>query len=178
MSAIDQIKYFTKDVHKMVGQDFYRLLTVIFSRSFWGILLCRFERFAFLVFGRWYRFLRVPLIPLFNLIQAYSNIEIPYLANVRGGLSIFHPSLGCCLSQYSDIGEDVILYGGNVIGTRRLHKGGIIAIGDRCVIGVNAIVLGPIRIANDCRIGASSVVLRDCLIENSTLTGSPAVVKQ
>jgi len=148
------------------------------SRSFWGILEYRVERFFFLVFGNWYRFIRLPFIPALNLIQAYSNIEIPYRAEIKGGLQIFHPSAGIVVSQFAVIGEDVILYGGNVIGTRELHRGGVIRIGSRCILGANSVVLGPVHIANGCRIGALACVIHDCHSEGASLVGVPAKIKE
>lgn len=47
-------------------------------------------------------------------------------------------------------------------------------IGDGCVIGVGAVILGGIRIAKNVAIGANAVVNKDVLEENIAVAGVPA----
>lgn len=175
-SAVEQWRFFSRDVSRMLESQRSRLFTVWMSRSFWGLLHYRFERFMFLLIGRHYRFLRIMLTPLLNLIQAYSNIEIPYHADVKGGLRVLHPSAGVVISMFAVIGHDVLLVGGNVIGTRKICTFGDIQIGDRCSFGANAVALGPVKIANGVRVAALACVTRDCLQPDVALIGAPASV--
>jgi len=169
-----QIGYFKKDIKRMLGKYKIRMLHIWLSRSFWGVLLYRFERSLYLVLGKSYGILRVPLIPILNLIQAYSNIDIHYKANIKGGLSILHASVGCVISGQCVIGENLTLTGGNVIGAKKKCEPGAFTIGDNCSFGANATLIGPAVLASGIKVGASACVVKSCLIEKSILVGVPA----
>ncbi len=169
-----QIKYFKKDLVKMLGKYKIRILHIWLSRVFWGIFLYRIERGFYLLLGRPYEIIRVIFIPIFNLIQAYSNIELNYKSDIREGLLVLHPSTGIVISGLSVIGKNMTLTGGNIIGARPGCKYGEIKIGDNCSLGANAVILGPIKLGNGINIGASACVVNDCLFDNATLIGVPA----
>ena len=171
---IQQIKYFGQDLKRMLGKYKIRILHIWLSRVFWGIFLYRFERALYLLIGKPYELIRVLFIPIFNLIQAYSNIELNYKSDIKGGLLVLHPSTGIVISGLSVIGKNLTLTGGNIIGARPGCKYGEIKIGDNCSLGANAVILGPIELKNGINIGASACVIKDCLIDNSTLIGVPA----
>lgn len=169
-----QFACFRKDVSRMVGKKKSRLLYVWVARSFWGLLLYRSERSMFLLMGRAWGGLRIPLLPLLNAIQAYSNIDIHYRADIKGGIQILHGSVGIVISAEAVIGENLMLTGGNVIG-RRGHcppKG--IKLGKNISLGANAVVLGPVELADNISIGALACVTRNCLSPGAILTGVPA----
>ncbi len=161
----------------MLGKHKIRVLYIWLGRAFWGILLYRIERGGSLLFGKSYKYLRIIFIPVFNLIQAYSNIDISYSADIKGGLMILHSSVGCVISGFAVIGKNLTLTGGNVIGVRPNCKPGELVIGDSCNLGANAVILGPVRLGNRITIGASSCVIKSCLTNGSTLVGVPAVMK-
>jgi serine acetyltransferase len=171
-----QIRLFIKDVKRMLGKHKIRILHIWLSRTFWGIFLYRLERSLFLVFGKAYGIIRVPLIPIFNLLQAYSNIDIHYKANIKGGLLVLHPSIGCVISGQANIGENLTLTGGNVIGSKHNNTNENFVIGNQCTFGANATLIGPIQLADNIIIGASACVTKTCLIEGSVLVGIPAEV--
>lgn len=97
-----------------------------------------------------------------------------YKADVKGGLSILHASAGIVISGFSVIGQNLTLTGGNVIGSRPGCKFGDIKIGDNCMLGANAVVLGPIELGNNIKIGAAACVIKSCLSDGATLIGVPA----
>ncbi|WP_333889202.1 hypothetical protein [Sphingobacterium siyangense] len=171
---LKQLKFFLVDVKRMLGKYKSRLLYIWLSRSFWGILIYRIERGAYISIGSYYEKLRILFIPFINLIQAYSNIDIHYKAEIGAGLAIFHPSVGIVISGYSIIGSNLSLTGGNIIGAREGCSPGSIKMGNNCSLGANAVVLGPIIIGNNVKIGASACVVRDCLLDEVTLIGVPA----
>jgi serine acetyltransferase len=171
---LNQIYYFGQDVNRLLGKYKIRILHIWLSRIFWGLFLYRFERFLFLLIGKPYPILRVIFIPIFNLIQAYSNMDINYKADIKGGLLVLHPSNGIVISGLSIIGQNLTLTGGNIIGGRAGAKYGDIKIGDKCFLGANAVVLGPIRLGNKINIAASACVVKDCVEDNVTLLGVPA----
>lgn len=158
----------------MQGKHKIRILHLWLGRVFWGILLYRMERSGFLLFGKAYGYIRIIFIPIFNLIQAYSNLDIHYKADIKGGLLVLHPSVGVVVSGLSVIGKNFTLTGGNVIGGRAGCKPGEIIIGEHCNMGANAVVLGPVVLGNNISIGASACVVHDCITDNVSLIGVPA----
>lgn len=91
-----QIKYFGQDLTRMLGKYKIRILHIWLSRVFWGIFLYRLERGLFLLIGKPYEIIRVIFIPIFNIIQAYSNIDLNYKSDIKGGLLVLHPSNRSC----------------------------------------------------------------------------------
>ena len=160
----------------MLGRQKLRILFIWLSRSFWGIGLYRLERGLYLTFGGIYKYLRVLLLPLLNLVQAYSNVDIHYQADIKQGILILHPSIGIVISGKAVIGSFLTLTGGNTIGIRKNCDPGKLIIGNNCSIGANAVILGPIQLGDNISVGALSCVLYDCLENNSTLVGVPAKV--
>ena len=170
-----QITYFKKDIIRMLGKHKIRILHIWLSRSFWGIFLYRFERSLFLLFGNFYKFLRIPFIPVQLLLQSYSNIDIHYKATIKGGLSILHPSVGCVISGQVVIGENLTLTGGNVIGISKSKGEGFI-LGNNCSLGANATIIGPLVLGDSINVGASACVVKSCLENGSILVGVPAEI--
>lgn len=171
---IQQIKYFGKDLKRMLGKYKLRILYIWMSRLFWGVLSYRVERGLYLLIGKPYEKIRIIFMPLINLVQAYSNLDLDYRSDIKGGLVVLHPSVGVVISGLSIIGENFTLTGGNVIGARPGCKYGDIQIGDNCTLGANAVLLGPIKLSNGINVGASACAVKDCLVENATLVGVPA----
>jgi serine acetyltransferase len=169
-----QIKFFIEDLNRMLGKYKIRILHIWLSRAFWGIIIYRLERSLYLLFPKVYGIMRIPFIPVFNLIQMYSNLDIHYKADIKGGLLILHPSVGIVISGQAKIGKNLTLTGGNIIGAKRKTKKGEFEIGDNCNFGANATLIGPVVIANNISIGASACVIKNCLNENSILVGVPA----
>lgn len=169
-----QFNFFIYDVKRMLGRSKLRLLIVWLSRGFWGCLIYRFERSLFLVFGKSYKILRIPLIPIINILQAYSNIDIHYKANIKGGILVLHPSVGCVISGQSVIGKNITLTGGNVIGAKGKVEDGTFVIGNNCEMGANATIVGPVILANNITIGASACVINSESNAYSVLVGVPA----
>ncbi|MGV6828226.1 MAG: serine O-acetyltransferase [Flavobacteriales bacterium] len=169
-----QFNYFLKDCNRLLGKTKWRLITILFSRSFWGLFLYRFERSLFLIFGSSYRYLRIPLIPFFVILQSFSNIDIHYKAIIQGGILVLHPSVGVVISAQSKIGKNLTLTGGNVIGFNKKKKATTFTIGNNCTLGANATIIGPVQLANYIKIGASACVIHDFLEDQSVLVGVPA----
>ncbi len=170
---LQQLKFFIGDVKSMAGRKKLRILFIWLSRGFWGVLSYRVDRGLFLIFGKSYTYIRVLLSPFFNLLQAYSNIDIHCSAQIGTGINILHPSMGIVISGKALIGNNISLTGGNVIGAKKECGLREIVLGNNCTLGANAVVLGPIKIGNNVKIGALALVLKDCG-DNKTLVGVPA----
>jgi|SRR5690554_4880167 len=171
-----QIRYFAEDIQRMLGRNKIRILHIWLSRTFAGVFLYRLERSLFLVFGKAYGYLRIPLIPIFNIIQAYSNIDIHYKSNIKGGISILHSSVGCVISGKAKIGRNLTVTGGNIIGINKKGGESDFIIGNNCSLGANATIVGPLILSDNIIIGASACVVKDCLIDGAILIGVPAQV--
>jgi serine acetyltransferase len=171
-----QFKYFGQDLNRMLGKYKIRILHMWLSRAFWGIFLYRMERGLFLLIGRPYEILRIIFLPIIYLIQSYSNMDLNYKSEIKGGLLVLHSSLGIVISGYAVIGENLTLTGGNVIGGKAGCGPGDIQIGNNCEMGANAVIIGPIKLGNNIDIGASACAIRDCLEDNVALVGVPAKI--
>jgi serine O-acetyltransferase len=82
--------------------------------------------------------------------------------------TVFPHSVGIVIHQNTKIGSRCKIYQNVTIG-----NGNGPIIGDDCVIGAGACILGDIVIGNRCRIGANAVVLKS-LPDDVTAVGVPA----
>lgn len=171
---LQQLRFFWADYKRMAGRRKVRYLYIWLSRPVVGVWIYRFERSMYLTFGKAWKFLRIPFVPLLNLVYAYGNCEISYEANVGPGISVLHGSLGVVVSRASIIGARLRLTGGNTIGLNANKSSeGKIIIGDNCMLGANAVVIGPVRLGNNVSVGACACVVKDTP-DNAVLGGVPA----
>ncbi|MBP7088480.1 MAG: serine O-acetyltransferase [Candidatus Omnitrophica bacterium] len=109
---------------------------------------------------------------LSHLGRFFTGIEIHPGAIIGKRFFIDH-GMGVVIGETTEIGDDVLIYQGVVLGgvsqekTKR-HP----TIGNNVVIGAGATLLGPIKVGRGARIGAGSVVIND-VPENSTVVGVP-----
>src|ERR1035437_1028998 len=89
-----------------------------------------------------------------------TNIEIHPAAKIGRRFFIDHGA-GVVVGETAEIGDDVLLYQGVVLGGTSLEKKKRHAtLGNCVVVGSGAIVLGSITIGNDVKIGTGSVVIK------------------
>ena len=104
-----------------------------------------------------------------------TGIEIHPGAKIGRRFFIDH-GMGVVIGETTEIGDDVLIYQGVVLGgvsrekTKR-HP----TLGNRVVVGAGAILLGPIEVGENARIGAGSVVIKD-VPDNATVVGVPGRV--
>jgi len=102
-----------------------------------------------------------------------TGIEIHPGAKIGRRLFIDH-GMGVVIGETSEIGDDVLIYKGVLLGGTSLKKEKRHpTIGNNVVLGSNAIVLGAITVGDNARIGAASVVTHD-VPANATAVGVPA----
>jgi len=110
-----------------------------------------------------------------HLGRFLTGIEIHPGAKIGRRFFIDH-GMGVVIGETSEIGNDVLVYQGVVLGgvsqekTKR-HP----TIGNKAVIGAGATLLGPIKVGSGVRIGAGSVVIKD-VPDNATVVGVPGRV--
>ena len=101
-----------------------------------------------------------------------TNIEIHPGAQIGRRCFIDHGA-GVVIGETSEIGEDVLIYAGVILGGTSLErKKRHPTIGNRVVIGSNAVILGAITIGDDVKIGSGSVVVKS-VPDGKTVVGVP-----
>ena len=98
---------------------------------------------------------------IYYLIQIIFNCIIPPTVEIGKGSCIAH-GVGIVVHHNTIIGNNVKIYQNVTIG----HPG--VIIGDDCLIGAGAIILGPCKIGDNVKIGANVVVNSD-VPSNSTV---------
>jgi len=105
----------------------------------------------------------------------WTGIEIHPGATIGKRLVIDH-GMGIVIGETAELGDDILLYQGVTLGgtgkdSGKRHP----TIGNNCLIGSGAKILGPFKVGDNCRIAANAVVLRE-IPDNSTAVGVPARV--
>src|SRR5512147_916620 len=89
-----------------------------------------------------------------------TGIEIHPGATIGRRFFIDH-GMGVVIGETAEIGDDVLMYKGAVLGGTTLNKGKRHpTIGNGVVIGTNAVVLGAITVGHNARIGSGAVVIK------------------
>lgn len=102
-----------------------------------------------------------------------TGIEIHPGAKIGRRFFIDHGA-GVVIGETTEIGDDVLLYQGVVLGGVSLKKEKRHpTIGNNVLVGAGTIVLGPIHIGDGTRIGAASLVVKD-VPANAIAVGVPA----
>lgn len=111
-----------------------------------------------------------------HITRGLTGIEIHPGAIIGKKFFIDH-GMGVVIGETTEIGNDVLIYQGVVLGGTSLEKKKRHpTLGNGVIVGAGAIVLGAINIGNNARIGAGSVVIND-IPDNATAIGIPAKVK-
>ncbi len=106
-----------------------------------------------------------------------TGIEIHPGAKIGKRFFIDH-GMGVVIGETAEVGDDVLMYMGTVLGGTSLDKvKRHPTVEDRVVIGAGSIILGPITIGNGAKIGAGSVVVRS-VPEGATVVGVPGRIAE
>lgn len=116
------------------------------------------------------------VIKFFNRI--FFCCDIAYQVDLPVTTLMPHQGLGVVIHPKTIIGENCIIYQNTTSGEKHgVGIDGAPRIGNNVMIGVGAVILGPIRIGDNVKIGANSVVISD-VPDNSVVCGVPAQVKR
>ncbi len=109
---------------------------------------------------------------LSHISRFLTGIEIHPGANIGRRFFIDHGS-GVVIGETAEIGDDVLMYQGVVLGGTTLDKEKRHpTIGNNVVIGTGAVALGAITIGDGARIGSGSVVVKS-VPPGATVVGIP-----
>ena len=161
--SIEQISFFAKDYQRQTGSKKLRMFYLWLSRASVGVFVYRMERMMYLLLGESWKIVRLLFLPILYPLSAYSNLEIPYKANIGPGIVILHASMEIVVSAFATVGENLTLTGGNVIGGKpavRDANGGGFIVGDNLNMGANAVILGPITLGDNVTVGAMALVTK------------------
>lgn len=112
---------------------------------------------------------------LSHVNRLFTGIEIHPGAKIGRRFFIDH-GMGVVIGETAEIGDDVLLYQGVVLGGTTLEKKKRHpTIGNNVVIGAGAILLGAITVGDGAKIGAGSVVIKS-VPAGATVVGVPGRV--
>lgn len=101
-----------------------------------------------------------------------TGVEIHPGATIGRRFFVDH-GMGVVIGETAEIGDDVLVYQGVVLGGTSLEKKKRHpTVGNNVVIGTAAIVLGPITLGDGVRVGANSVVVKS-VPPGATVVGVP-----
>ncbi len=146
------------------------------ARSTLEVLLCYPGLHAIwlhrLVHALWIRGFTLLARFLSHINRWLTGIEIHPGAKIGRRFFIDH-GMGVVIGETAEIGDDVLMYKGVVLGGTTLEKKKRHpTIGNNVVIGSNAVILGDIKVHDDARIGSGAVVIRP-VPAGATVVGVP-----
>lgn len=117
---------------------------------------------------------RIKRMDAFN--NASMGTDLNHGAIFKSPPILVHGLNGIIISRYTIIGDRCEIYQQVTITQNKYDKSA--TIGDDCLIGAGAKIIGEVRIGDNVKIGANAVVVED-IPDNCTVVGVPArIVKQ
>ena len=149
------------------------------ARNLFEVLFCYpglhaiwFHRIAHFFWSHRLRFLGRLLS---HISRGLTGIEIHPGAKIGRRFFIDH-GMGVVIGETSEVGDDVLMYQGVVLGGTSLEqKKRHPTIGNNVVIGTGATILGAIEVGNGAKIGSGSVVVKS-VPPDATVVGVPGRV--
>lgn len=135
------------------------------ARNLLEVLLC-YPGFHALQMHRiahflWRRRLRLLARIVSHVSRFLTGVEIHPGAKIGAGVFIDH-GMGVVIGETAEVGDNVTIYQGAVLGGRGTEKGKRHpTIGNNVVIAAGAKILGSFTVGDHARIGAGAVVLKD-----------------
>jgi serine O-acetyltransferase len=108
-----------------------------------------------------------------HLGRWFTGIEIHPAAKLGRRLFIDH-GMAVVIGETAEVGDDVTLYQGVVLGGTSLEHGKRHpTLGNDVIVGAGAKILGPVTVGDGARIGSNAVVIKD-VTPGVTMVGVPA----
>jgi serine O-acetyltransferase len=154
--------------------DYIRHGRAISNPAFVALCTYRFGRWGFERKNPLLRLLALKAYGFVNLFVAtITKISIPPQVKLGDAFHIIHAEGSLLIHPEAVIGARVGVMHNVTIGTNM--RGGAPVIGDDVFIGVNSVVLGPIKIGDRVRIAANTAVTTS-VPADSVVVGSPAKI--
>lgn len=165
-------KRITEDIRTVFREDPAARNTIEVLFCYPGLHAVWFHRLAhFLWIRHWKNLARL----VSHIARFLTGIEIHPGARIGRRFFIDH-GMGVVIGETTEIGDDVLMYQGAVLGgTTREKKKRHPTIGNKVIIGADAVVLGAIEIGNGARIGSGSVVVTP-VPPGATVVGVPGKI--
>jgi len=149
------------------------------ARNWWEVFTCypglRAIWWHRIAHWLWLHKMYWPARYISHVTRFHTGIEIHPGATIGRRVFIDH-GMGVVIGETAEVGDDVLIYKGAVLGGTSLNKGKRHpTVGNCVIIGTNAVILGPITIGDNARIGSGAVVLKP-VPPDSTAVGVPARV--
>ncbi|MCB1790296.1 MAG: serine O-acetyltransferase [Gammaproteobacteria bacterium] len=123
----------------------------------------------------WHRGWRYVARLVAYVARVWTAVDIHPAATIGSRLFIDHGT-GVVIGETAEIGDDVTLYHGVTLGGTSWKRGKRHpTVGNACVIGAGAKILGPVVLGSSVKVGANSVVIKD-VADGRTAVGIPAKV--
>jgi len=100
--------------------------------------------------------------------------SIPPTVILEDGVNFGH-TMGIVIHQNCRVGKNTMIYQNVTIGRRNGDLEESPSIGENCIIGAGACILGGVRIGNNVKIGANAVVIED-IPDGCTVVGIPGKI--
>ncbi len=176
--AVEQLRFLWREMS--AGKNGLSALLTCLANCFRGgrlaVAAYRLKRFWLLSIGRGHVVSLLWMWPIYWWCrQLGGRHEINPRAQIGCGMRLIHCSQACVVTPFLIAGDNLYLTGGNVIGRRRGNsklKPGDVRLGDNVMLGICALVIGPLVIGNNVRIGAGAVVTKT-VAEGATIVGAP-----
>ena len=112
-----------------------------------------------------------------HLARFITGVEIHPGAKIGRRLFIDH-GMGVVIGETAEVGDDVLMYMGTVLGGTSLDKSKRHpTLEDGVIVGAGSILLGPITVGNGAKIGAGSVVVKS-VPTGATVVGVPGRIAE
>ena len=168
------LRTFREDIHTVFAKDPAARSTLEVIFCYPGLHALWLHRIAHFLWRHKLRFLARLLSDNNRFL---TGIEIHPGAKIGRRFFIDHGA-GVVIGETAEIGNDVLLYQGVVLGGTTLKKGKRHpTIGNNVVMGTGAVALGPITIGDGARVGAGSVVIKS-VPTGATVVGIPGRITE
>lgn len=109
-----------------------------------------------------------------------TNCYLPFNNVIEGAINFPHGSSGIFISGDAVIGRNCTIYQQVTIGSNMLvdSKLGSPQIGDNCLIGAGAKIIGNITVGDNCRVAANAVVTKNIPANSVVVIGSMVVLQK
>ena len=167
-------KTLKEDIQTVLARDPAARSTLEVIFCYPGLHALWFHRLAHFL---WKHKLRFCARLLSHANRFLTGIEIHPGARIGRRFFIDH-GVGVVIGETAEIGDDVLLYQGVVLGGTTLKKGKRHpTVGNNVVMGAGSVALGDITIEDEARIGAGSVVVKPVPF-GSTVVGIPGRIME